>query len=177
MIDATYGPLIAASVALLAAAMSLWIGVINWRQTRRSYTSSKEARIEGLYDRLMDYRLKHPEVFRLSRLWKAECLSKIYSQVDQDEKLWAFYFGYVELCISYCNATLQAKKNGEIADNLYRTQYEPLMKLLITEHFPIISQLIREGKFISGAISEFVARTRKRGWNWEREHDNLDKIM
>lgn len=174
--QAISGTFIAAGVALLAAVISLWIGLINWRQSRRSYMATRETRIEELYDRLMDYRLKHPEVLRLSRLWQPECLTKIYSQASEEEKLWTYYFGYVELCTSFCNATLQAQRRGEIDDDVHRVQYEPLMRLLITEHFPVIRQLTKEAKFTSGAISEFVATTRKRGWNWELEYDNIDKV-
>jgi len=166
-------------VALIAAVISLvslMLGIFNWRQTRHAFMASTEARIEDLYDRLMDYRLKHPEVFRLSRRWTPECLTKIYRQCDEEDRSWAIYIGYVELCISYCNAALVGRKRGRLSKEIYRSQYEPLMKLLITEHFSVIQQLTREGGFVSSGLSEFIKEQRRQGWNWELEYQNMDKV-
>lgn len=171
---AIVGALIGAGVGLLAAVMSLIIGVINWRQTKRAYSATIETRIEGLYDRLMDYRLKHPEVFRLSRLWGPECLAKIYSQVDDKERQWAIYVGYVELCISYCNATLQAYRRGHLKADVYRSQHERLVRLLVTEHFPIMQQLTQDG-FASSLIRNYIDEQRGYGWDWERRYQLMDK--
>lgn len=170
------GPVLIASVSLIAATISLVIGIINWRQSHRTYQAARETRIEDLYDRLMDYRLKHPEVFALSRSWKPECITKIYSQVNESEKSWAIYIGYVELCISYCNAVLHAWKRGQLDRTVYKAQHEPLMKLLLTEHYPIVRQLTREGGFVSGSIAEFLQAMRKKGWDWELEYSCIDQV-
>lgn len=162
---AVVGALIGATVAFVAAIASLWVGILNWRQSRRSYGSTVHARIEDLYDRLVDYRLKHPEVFRLSRSWQPACIAKIYSQSDDEEKTWVVYFGYVELCVSFCNATLHARNRGLLDSVIYRDQLEPLVKLLVTEHLPAIKQITDEG-FASKTLVQFIAEMRQRGWNW-----------
>ncbi len=123
----------------------------------------------------MDYRLKHPEVFRLSRAWTPECLTKLYRQENDEERAWAIYVGYVELCISYCNAVLYARKRGQLEADIYTTHHEPLVKMLITEHFPIMRQFTQEG-FASTAIAEFIAQESKRGWNWEDVYSSMDKV-
>lgn len=165
-----------ASVALFSALITLGNALILWRQNRRTYGAAREARLEDMYDRLMDYRLKHPEVFKLSRQWKPECLTKIYALETEECRQWAIYIGYVELCISYCNATLHAWKRRQIDLGVYRSQHEPLVRLLITEHFPIIRPLAREGGFVSSGIASYIARLRKEGWDWEREYENMDKV-
>lgn len=173
---AIVGALVAACISVMLAVPTLWISLKTWRQNRLSYFSGRESRIEDLYDRLMDYRLKHPEVLKLSRRWERECLTKIYSQSNEDERAWAIYFGYVELCISYCNVTLFARKRSQLDPEVYRTQHEPLVKLLISEHFPIMQQLTQEG-FASSIIAEFIVEMRKRGWEWEKQYEKMDKVL
>ncbi len=167
--------LIAASVSLMIAVPTIWLGRNTWRQARLTYLSNREARIEDLYDRLMDYRLKHPEVFRLSRGWTPECLTKIYTQVDEVEKDWAIYVGYVELCISYCNVVLYAQRRRQLDADVYASHHQPLVKMLITEHFPIMHQFSQQG-FASTAIADFIVRERKLGWNWEEVYATMDQV-
>ena len=169
------GAIIGASVALLAALASLIVGLINWRHNRQAFSAAVESRIEDLYDRLMDYRLKHPEVLKLSRKWTPDCILKIYSQATDEERSWAIYIGYVELCISYCNAVLIGRRRGRLATDIYRMQHEPLMKLLLTEHYPAIRQLTREGGFVSSGIARFMQDSNKQGWDWQAMFDRHDK--
>lgn len=164
----------ALSTAALAAIVALIVAYVNSRQTRRTYSSSIETRLEGLYDRLMDYRLKHPEVFKWSRSWTRDCLTKIYLQSNDEERNWAIYVGYVELCISYCNAVLLARNRRLLAKQVYVSQHEPLVRMLITEHFPIIHQFSSEG-FASKAIAEFISRERVNGWKWEDIYATMDQ--
>lgn len=170
------GAMIGAAVALLAALTSLFVGLINWRHNRQAFSAAVETRIEDLYDRLMDYRLKHPEVLRLSRHWKPECISQIYSQSSEEERAWAIYLGYVELCISYCNAVLVGRKRARLSSDVYRMQHEPLMKLLLTEHYPAMRQLTRDGGFVSAGIRNFMQEMQSKGWDWQAAHERLDKV-
>jgi hypothetical protein len=174
MLEAIFKPefVSALSTAVLAAFVAMIVAYVNLRQTKRAYSSSIEARLEGLYDRLMDYRLKHPEVFKLSRSWTRDCLTKIYLQSNDEERSWAIYVGYVELCISYCNAVLLAQRRRLLAKQVYTSQHEPLVRMLITEHFPIIHQFTSEG-FGSSAIAEFISRERANGWKWEDVYSTM----
>ena len=125
---AIVGALVAASVSLLLAIPTVWISLNIWRQNRLTYFSNREARAEDLYDRLMDYRWKHPEVFRLSRTWQPECLSKIYTQAnddkiavgDQKASMWAFAYSYdlskrTSVALTYA----QIKNNSGASYNLF----------------------------------------------------------
>ncbi|MFM1814277.1 MAG: hypothetical protein RLZ98_972 [Pseudomonadota bacterium] len=171
------GAILVASVSLVAALFSLAIGLLSWRLSHRTYSASRETRLEDLYDRLMDYRLKHPEVLVLSRKWQPECLTMVYSQRNPEEREWAIYMGYVELCISYCNAVLHARHQRQLDRTVYTSQHEPLIRLLLTEHYPIIRQLTREGGFVSSRISGFIEETsRRKGWDWEAEYRQLDQV-
>jgi len=176
MLDLSEQAITGLTTVVIATLTTLAMNWINWKLNRQTFSSTVEARIEGLFDRLVEYRLKHPEVLKLSRNWTPDCLTKVYAQTSEEDKAWAIYVGYVDLCIGYCNAALMARRRGRLSRDIYSSQYEPLMKLLISEHFPVIRQFAREGGFVSSGLSDYIKDQRRRGWNWEVEFQNMDKV-
>lgn len=100
-------------------------------------------------------------------------MKKIYEEDSDNGNQWTHYYGYVELCIGYCNAVLYARKSNLIDRLSFNSQHKDLMKLLLTEHSPIIEDLCREGKYISILIRRFRQEMRDQGWNWEEQHRRL----
>ena len=47
------------------------------------------------------------------------------------------------------------------------------MKLIITEHYPIISDFLKEEKYVSGYLRSFVRGLAEDGWDWASEHKSL----
>jgi len=165
------------TAALVAAAVSALVSLViafaRFRQARVSQRNRVEQDIASKYDRMVDYRLQRPEVLALARRWKPECFKFIYDHDGPDEDSWAVYYGYVELVISYCNAVLCARSQGLIEPDVYGSQHELLIKLLLAEHYPILSAIIRPGGYVTKYLIEHVAQLQMGGWRWAEAHRNL----
>jgi hypothetical protein len=59
------------------------------------------------------------------------------------------------VCISFCNAVLSARRSHLLNRHAYEGQYKPLVKLLMTEHAPLVASLLSSGKYISAYIKDF----------------------
>ncbi|MCK5055439.1 MAG: hypothetical protein KAT34_02210 [Candidatus Aminicenantes bacterium] len=166
---------LAAFIAGIAALLSALFSLISFIQIRKNQKVSTFSEISALYDQLIGFRINHPEVLSLSRKWNSDMLGIIYKQANKKNKEWVKYYTFVELCIGYCNAVLHARKRKLIDKDTYENQHKPLVKLLLTEHNPIISDIIQERKYISPYIESFRQSLRKEGWNWEKEYEELAK--
>ena len=164
--------LIAATVSVLAAIVSAAFSLSNYLFSKKIKKIEAEKDIGSIYDMLIDYRLKHPEVLALSRKWEPDFIEKIYSQKSADDKQWVIYYGYIELCIGYCNAVLYYNSTGLLEKAAYELHHEPLVKLLVTEHFPIIYGLAKEEKYVSPNINKYI-ESKKNEWDWEKEYQSI----
>lgn len=165
--------LAAVVAAAVSATVSLVVALAQLRQGRITQRNQVQQDISARYDKMVDYRLQHPEVLALARRWQNGCFSAIYTQATEEEKRWAIYYGYVELCISYCNTILYAKSRGLLDPDIYKSYHEPLIRLILAEHYPILSVIIRPGGYVARYLLEYVDTLRKKGWDWEAAHRKL----
>ena len=148
----------------MGAIVSVTFGLISVRaQAKRE--------VAVLYDQMVKFRIEHPEVLRLSRRWIQGHFRRVYEQSEPADEEWVTYYSFVELCLGYCNAVLLSKNS--IGKASYKHYHKRLVTLLLTEHNPIIEDLIREGKYISPRIRQFREELQHEGWNWQEEHAKL----
>lgn len=162
------------TVSVVGAVSSGVFALASLLMTRRMQRAEIHREISALYDRLMDIRLANPDVLELSRRWTHEKLSSIYRQHSAEDREWARYYTYVELCLGFCNAVLNARSRGLLSRDAYLGQYEPLVRLLLTEHYPIVRDLQAVGgKFLSAQVKAHWRELENDGWVWRAEHDAL----
>lgn len=153
---------IGSAIALVGAALTI---LTMWAHT--------ETQTGDLYDKLVRLRVDHPVVMALSRRWSIDSFGKVYAErQDLDPKL-VIYYSYVELCLAYCNAVLVAHRGMRINPGSFRYYHRPLMKLLLTENYPIVEHLAQEGKYLSKLLMDFRSSLASEGWNWKHEHHRL----
>jgi hypothetical protein len=160
-------------VAVLGAITAILVGVITLYQRKASRQKQSAIEASNSYNAMMALRIQHPEVLPLSKKWKKNYFQKIYSEDESEYTKWVIYYSYVELCIDYCSNVLLAREQKHMDKIRFEKHHKPLVKLLITEHFPIISQMAKEKKYTSPIISDFIEELRKTGWDWEKEYDSL----
>lgn len=159
--------------AIVSALVSLVVALFQLRQARNSQRNQVQHDITAKYDRMVDYRLQRPEVLDLARKWNQDCFKFIYDHSGPEGNLWAIYYGYVELLIFYCNAVLHAKARGHIDVDVYESQHEALIKLLLAEHYPILSTIIRPGGYVTKYLVEHVEDLQRGGWKWAAAYEDL----
>ncbi len=137
---------LAALIAAIAAVSSVIVSLIAVRRSKKNKISSIYTDISERYDNLIRFRTQHPQVLPLSRKWETRFLKSMYYPVTDEDKQWVIYFTYVELCIGYCSSVLMARANKLLDGDSYENQYLPLVRLLLTEHAPIIGGLVNEKK-------------------------------
>jgi hypothetical protein len=161
-------------VSVLGALSSGIFALVSLLMTRRMQRAEIHREISILYDRLMEVRLAHPEMLDLSRTWTSGNLERIYHQTSAEDREWARYYTYVELCLGFCNAVLYARSERHLPRDAYEGQYEPLVKLLLTEHYPILRELLEAGgEYISLYVKELRRELGQAGWDWESRHAAL----
>ena len=165
----------AALIAAFAAIVSVIISIFSFRNVKKSQRVTTYQHINDLYDKLISFRINHPELLSLSRKWTASKLKNVYRQTSEGDKQWARYYTYVELCIGYCNAVLYARKKKFLDEGAFENQHEPLMKLLLTEHNPIIEGMVKEIEYISKYVQEY-RRDLEKNWNWKERYKEIDKF-
>ena len=122
---------------------------------------------------MVDYRLQRPEILSLARRWNDDCFSLIYDQTGPDGDAWAIYYGYVELITFYANSVLHASAHHLIDRDLYESQHEPLIKLLLAEHYPILHEIIHPDGYVTRYLVDHVDELLRTGWNWEEAYLRL----
>lgn len=159
-------------VALLGVVTSGVIGYLVYSSNRQAQHAEMQREIGHFYDKLMDFRAAHPEVLKLSRQWNESCFSRIYSQVTDEDKAWVHYYTYAELCCGFANSVLYGYKIHLLDKLAYENHYQPLIKLLLTEHYPYL-MTITQGKYISSHIRNFMSQLEHEGWDWKAMHLRL----
>ena len=157
---------ISAIVAVIGAIVSVIFSLTTIRNR-----AQKE--VSDLYDQMVKFRTEHPEILRLSRSWTHDCWSKVYGQSTSDDVAWVTYYNFVELCLGYCNTVLFSQ--CWLTRSSYQNHHKPLIKLLLTEHNPIIEDLLQEAVYISPSIGKFRKELEREGWNWRKQHMKLAK--
>lgn len=156
--------IIGAIVSVVGAIISVTFGLISVR-------AQAQKEVEVLYDQMVKFRTEHPEVLSLSRRWTHGLWHRVYVQTEPADREWVIYYSFVELCLGYCSAVLFSK--SRLGKASYEYHHKPLVKLLLTEHNPIIEDLLREGKYISPHVKRFREELQSQGWNWQKEHTKL----
>ncbi|MCX6841886.1 MAG: hypothetical protein NTX53_06375 [candidate division WOR-3 bacterium] len=164
---------IAAVVSIVGAAVAVFASFWNIRHLRLGRQTEAYRTIHESYDRVVQVRIKRPELLALARKWQASRMRGVYEQATTEDREWAVYYTYAELCIGFCNAVLQARGRKLMPHLEFENQWVHLVKLVITEHYPIISDFLGERKFVSSYLSDFVSELRDKGWDWRREHAAL----
>jgi hypothetical protein len=166
-----------ACVSLIGAVISTVFGIVAHRQSKASQFAAAESEIGNLYDNLMEFRATHPEVLPATRSWTSDKIANVYRQDSDEDRLWATYYSYVELCIGYCNSVLANRELDRLRAESYEGQHEKLVKLLLTENAPIIADFVAEGKYVSRYLLD-VWNTYELGeWNWLEEHNLLTSFQ
>jgi|WetSurMetagenome_2_1015567.scaffolds.fasta_scaffold33070_3 hypothetical protein len=163
---------LAVAVAMLGVLFSGVVALLAYSFTKQSQRAEMQREIGHLYDRLVDFRTAHPEVFALSRSWSETAFGGLYRQESEADRSWTLYYNYAELCCGFCNAVLYARRIGQLDRDAYERQYKSLVKLLLTEHYPYI-QSVFHGKYLSPQIIDFVRKLEKEGWDWSAMHAAL----
>lgn len=168
------GPEVTAALvaAIVSGAISI-IGVaLQSRQARTQQALAAQQDITAKYDALVAYRLQHPEVLSLARRWSSDNWAEIYAPQAPGDHSWAIYYGYVELMTLYASAVLFARENRLICEDLFVRQHEPLIRLLLAEHYPILSEITRPGAYVTDYLVQHLDRLRAT-WDWKAAHDRL----
>ncbi|MCK5055440.1 MAG: hypothetical protein KAT34_02215 [Candidatus Aminicenantes bacterium] len=169
--------LFGAAVLLSAAVLLAVLVFFSFAQTRKDRKEAAFKHINNIYEKIIRFQTEHPEVLSLSRKWNTGMICRVYEQASAEDKQWAIYYTFVELCIGYCNAVLHARKRKLIDKDSYINQHEPFVKLLLRKHHPIIDDMVRERKYISHNIIDFRQNLKeKEGWDWEKEYKDMIKM-
>ena len=159
--------------AVVSAIVALAVAMAQLRQGKQSQRAQMQLEITSKYDRMVDYRLQQPKVLGLARRWKPKCFDWIYDHTGPDQDAWAIYYGYVELITFYCSAVLYARAKRLLDAEVYESQHEPLIRLLLAEHFPIFSSIIRPDGYVSQYLVRHLQELEASGWDWETEYASL----
>jgi len=152
-------------IVLLASAvvvlLSVGVMAVLWatyfsREKRERKTGITE-QINKMQDKIFKFRSDHPEILSLGKQWNAENLEKVYRQSNDEDVRWAKYYTFVELCVAYCNTVLYAKNKNLIELLAFFQQYEPIVKLILTEHKQVIDDMVRDNK----SVSDYFIKYRK----------------
>lgn len=189
--------LLGVTVSVLGIAGS----VFGFLAARVSSYLAVQREIAGLYDRMVECRLSRPNVMECAWQWTRDLWAKVYDQSGTDGSKWADYYSYIELCLAFCNAVLENRSRliGWIAFGGGATRRERLVKLIVTEHWPIFADMARietdpccacqptgnvrrgrvvlrraeDPKFLSPVIVRYMTTMARNGWDWQAEHCKL----
>ncbi|MCP4590352.1 MAG: hypothetical protein GY842_06395, partial [bacterium] len=135
------------AVSILGAVASATFAFLTLSLNKQVRRAEAHRGINSLYDKLMDYRTSNPKVLGLSRGWRREYFTSIYEQKTGQDREWAIYYTYVELCLGFCNVVLYNWHQRLLDRQAYEDHFKPLIKLIMTEHHPILRDLLRDGKY------------------------------
>jgi hypothetical protein len=161
LVIATTGVLTSALIAYLAYTLN-----------RQSQRTAIHRSIGDLYEKLMDFRASHPEVLSLAGKWNDQCFNSIYSQASPKDKQWVIYYAFVELALSFSNTVLYGRKSRVLDGYAYENHYKPLIRLLLTEHYPFMRS-VKDGPYLSPLVKGFLTESEKEGWDWQERRDIL----
>lgn len=159
---------------LAAIALAIFVvGLVGLTFTLFAVRAQAAKEVSDLYDQVIRFRVEHPEVVALARQWKPGHFAKVYGPGDPADRPLVIYHAYVELCLSYCNATLLAWRGNRLSDTRFYGYHRLLMKQMLTENNPIIEDLLARGKYVSTHLVDFRQSLDVENWNWREEHQQL----
>ena len=159
-------------IAIIGTILSALLAYLTYSLNKQSQRASMQRSIEDLYDGMVKYRAAHPEVLKLCYGWNEACFDAVYRQHNAREEQWVVYYTYVELVSGFINAVLYGRKTKLLDNHAYLGHYQPLVKLLVTEHYPYFLSVL-QGPYISTFIKEFVEESKKEAWDFEARHKKL----
>jgi hypothetical protein len=152
-------------IAVIGTIVSALLAYLSYSLNRQSQRASMQRSMEELYDGMIKYRAAHPEVMKLCQGWNEACFAAIYRQKNAKELQWVTYYNYMEFVSGFLNAVLYGRKNKLLDRHAYDGHYKPLVKLLVTEHYPYFLS-VSEGPYLSVFIREFIDELKGEGWDF-----------
>lgn len=163
---------LALAIAMLGVASSGLIAFLVYGSSRQQSHANLQKEIGNLYDRVTAFREAHIEVMVLSRHWTDTCFEAIYRQESSEDKAWALYYAYVELCFGFVNSVLYGRHIRLLDEPAFKNHFKPLVTLILTENFPFVASAAK-GVYLSPFIREFLTEQEAAGWNWGERHGRL----
>lgn len=160
---------IAPAISFLGAIIAGFSAVLAWSLSRRGQHGQAHEQINRRYDRIMEFRAEHPEILALGCRWNDGNFRRIYEQRQEEDRSWALYYTYVELVLGFCNAVVYAWRRRLLDKIAYQEHYRPLMRLLLTEHQPIMTTMLRSN-YLSRFVRDFWVAEASSGWDWAKQH-------
>ena len=122
---------------------------------RKSSNADSFIRINGEYNRMVAFRLEHPEVVQLAAEWKSGQLDSIATNREI-----AKYYSYGELCISFCTVCLYHRRSNSISKVDFDNYYSGLMDLVATENRDFFEDIVKN-KYCAREFKTWLARWRE----------------
>jgi len=164
----------AAIVSVVSAIVAIALGVWTARQTKQAQQVAAYRAVHDLYDRMVQLKFDNPDFLLQAREWKQSKMGSVYDADDLEHAEWSRYYTFVELCIGFANAVLQARSAGLMGTAEYEKQWERLVRLVVTEHYPIISGFLGEGPYVSQYLRDYINSTSlEAAWDWDKRHHTL----
>lgn len=161
-------------ISLVTALGGAFAWFMAWQERKRSQRNEAYRAVHQLYDQMVHQRFEHPEFLMSARDWNDDRMAMVYRQTDEQERTWARYYTYVELCIGFANAVLQAHDAGSMGDDEFNKQWKRLVRLVVAEHYPIIHGFIAEGPYVSDYLRDFIVEQQTApDWDWTEAHERL----
>ena len=167
---AAVAAIVSVASAIVAAAVSVWTA----RETRKTEQVAAYRSVHELYDKMVQLKLDNPDFLVNARDWDASKMRCVYTAQDPGHKVWSRYYTFAELCIGFCIAVLQAHECRLMGDQDYGRQWERLVRLVVTEHFPVVSGFMAEGPYLSQYLRDYIETMESEGyWDWQKQHHAL----
>lgn len=165
-----FSTLMELATALFAALSSTILAYLAYLLSKQSERSQTYRSTAEAYDRLIRFRVEHPEVLSMSHRWTPVRWDHLYRQSDELDRKWAIYYTYVELAIGFMNAVLYARSQKLLGRKVFDAEYGMLVKYLLTENYPIISGMLESGKYVSTYIRSYWQELTSSGWDFALNH-------
>lgn len=164
---------IAAIVSVIGAVVAGALGVWTARHTRLAQQVEAYRAVHVDYDKMVQLKFENPDFLIQARDWDAGKMKCVLTASLPQHVEWSRYYTFAELCIGFANSVLQARSRNLMGEAEYSKQWERLVRLVVTEHYPIISGFLAEGPYLSQYLRDYVAEAEQDGWNWSAEHSRL----
>ena len=168
MIDA-----VVAAAGVASALATAFLGFLAYRFSRSSARQATRRTIGDLANQLAAIRLEYPEASRYGRRWEMrdwDILGGAHEGPAAD--LRTRYYCYVDVGLEFCNAALAARANGAISAETFRGHYGRLVRLFLTENYPIVAHM-RARPFLTSDVQQELASAEAEGWVWADQHEAL----
>ena len=159
-------------IAVTGVVTSGLLAYLAYSLNRQSQRAAIHRSLGNIYEQLMRFRTEHPGVMGMSGDWTEKCFHTLYFQKGKTGHRWVVYYTYAELVLDFSNTVLYGWKSHILERRAYEQHYKPLVRLLLTEHYPFIKTAIN-GPYLSALVRDFVHEEEQRDWNWEKRRQSL----